>query len=863
MVSIVLLLIFFPVAASLPALQVPGLDTCEEEDAGLSAIQLRGDKLKVNKAALGAGIDASLVSSEEGLASSDDGDGSRTWSSLNASSLSEQASGFCSTLTGDRCRLGVGCFGANTECFNQRCRCRIGFCAAEGGNCVPAGSQLSYCVKTTTGTCLVRPCARGRGRTRCTGTFNCECAEDRCADDYGICRETRPPFITRVVPINPPRGYTAEAQRDAWPLGRHQVITALCLMGGGSRALSFAMGVLRALRLLRAIRSIDAISSNSGGSWAAAIFMFAPARFDDEALLGKATEYEDFTPGRLYLLEGPKRVLARGATRSFGEIALQKYSDGTLGSQLWVESVAEAVLKPYGLGDLNKFVAATKEEAQAIIARNPAQLGWDMSKFYIQRESTPDSPRPGLWLALGAVLAPYNHKADRFNVVPYEFASDFSGVPMYPKSGKIGIVPYRAASSLRGYGTGFEALVGGGLIENFAAGSDVPIDPAQQLGGLDVDVEVAAPPDTMSLGKMIAISSAAHAAFTPRGKLPAPLKRVSRATRKLSLKAYLWPVTRRRDEYPVDLKTKGLRYTMGDGGIVENLALLPMLQRGATRLLVAASIEKAITNCVGTKTYNFCRRVGAGKLQEPELMADPAKLEKLVDRSILSVFGMSTRMGSIRNPDFRREGVNNQVFEEEELWPLLCKLSTALQAGRPPVVLQTLTLMRNDWWGIKGGYEVSVIWVFNQVYKAFKENLPRETRKSWKGPNVGTLGSTFNGLSWTDVALIAANAEHSLRAAEALVVEMFPDAPLDDQAVSKDVADRLSPMGYLVPAAECAEEGAEEDVVEQDFEDLENGDNDDDEEDEVVDNADPILPPDGPPRVDDGDGFLDSISQQA
>lgn len=51
--------------------------------------------------------------------------------------------------------------------------------------------------------------------------------------------------------------------------------TGVCFSGGGSRALTVTMGVLRALESLKLIPHIDAISSVSGGTWASSIYMFA------------------------------------------------------------------------------------------------------------------------------------------------------------------------------------------------------------------------------------------------------------------------------------------------------------------------------------------------------------------------------------------------------------------------------------------------------------------------------------------------------------------------------------------------------------------------------------------------------------
>ena len=60
----------------------------------------------------------------------------------------------------------------------------------------------------------------------------------------------------------------------------------LAVSGGGSRALTCAMGQYRALKYLGVLDKVEVISSVSGGTWASASFVYLPSTFDDDDFLG-------------------------------------------------------------------------------------------------------------------------------------------------------------------------------------------------------------------------------------------------------------------------------------------------------------------------------------------------------------------------------------------------------------------------------------------------------------------------------------------------------------------------------------------------------------------------------------------------
>ena len=71
--------------------------------------------------------------------------------------------------------------------------------------------------------------------------------------------------------------------------------------------------------------------------------------------------------------------------------------------------------------------------------------------------------------------------------------------------------------------------------------------------------------------------------------------------------------------------------------------------------------------------------------------------------------------------DKRDEGwyySNNQVFKKSLLLPICQKLVSLKAAGKPAVIKETLEVLPNNYWGIKGGYKVGAMffqsWLFDR-----------------------------------------------------------------------------------------------------------------------------------------------------
>src|SRR5215470_10910080 len=89
-------------------------------------------------------------------------------------------------------------------------------------------------------------------------------------------------FKTTLFPLSTGDAAAPEEPVDLKTIG-------LCFSGGGSRALSCALGQYRALNLLGLMDDVLYISSVSGGTWASAAYTFLPSDFTDDDFLGPAT----------------------------------------------------------------------------------------------------------------------------------------------------------------------------------------------------------------------------------------------------------------------------------------------------------------------------------------------------------------------------------------------------------------------------------------------------------------------------------------------------------------------------------------------------------------------------------------------
>jgi hypothetical protein len=343
----------------------------------------------------------------------------------------------------------------------------------------------------------------------------------------------------------------------SWPeqLAGVKPNVGICFPGGGTRALTAAMGQLRGLLSFGGLTNVDYISCVSGGSWASTAFAYYNAgASSDEEFLGAVTEPQDITLHGLDDL--PTSSLGWGATRDLGDALDAALNAGVREDLLWAAAVGQVFFSRFGLYDIQSpsYFSLDAGTVARIQAANPSlanasfQVVRQPSGYkipYLLINATIDGPTHG---------APYS--PDPMVMVTYS--------PLY--SG----VPFQQTLH---YSSSVQALVGGGFIESFAWGCDAPTAPAT-----NGTVSVGAPDYVFEVANASATSSSAFAAALEKWKL----------LDKLLPEQNYWP--------PVDTANGGSQpaaqsFDFGDGGNLENYGLLPLILRGVKKALLFINTE--------------------------------------------------------------------------------------------------------------------------------------------------------------------------------------------------------------------------------------------------------------------------------
>lgn len=543
-----------------------------------------------------------------------------------------------------------------------------------GASRTSAESRGPDSCNTDVGDCTFLPCFRDRGPVQCLPdgpiAKRCHCLPGFCASDSFHCTSSATEIIGSVFPIS--------KASPSFPASHQGVEVGLCSSGGGGRALSFFVGGLRALTNLGLMPRFDALSTASGSTWASAIYMFANRT--SEQLLGKPTLPQELT---LDLLQQTSSEIGAAQTTSTNLIIAEMILTRAPLNKIWSCTIGQAFLSPFGLDSTGAYLAASAADVARILENNP-QL--TQGTFHV-----PQLGRPRTFVMLGTALSPRGYKDSADSAVGLQMSPDYIGIPFYPNDTTVNYTGLDGALTLN-------RVVGGGFVEAFAFNGQAPQDPKAQNGG--TAVRLPAPPIPFSLTDAVGISSWAVGARAA-GSLLGIVDPVE----------LYWPVTSARFPGP----QAAIRYNMGDGGDIDNAALLPLLQRGASRVVWFANSVTPLNRSYPWAHFCACTSVACGHDFDPILAG-------IVDQ-VLDKFGYGAKLTT--------SGwfyLHNQVFSTGEVFPLACKIWRLVQAGEPAIVQFNSRVMDNTWWGISGGFTVNILLVYLEHAANFNEALPQETR---------------------------------------------------------------------------------------------------------------------------------------
>jgi hypothetical protein len=472
----------------------------------------------------------------------------------------------------------------------------------------------------------------------------------------------------------------------------------LALSGGGSRAASASLGVVRALHRFDLLRHVRAISSVSGGSWFSVPFTFLPERFDEQEFLGpwvddpgdlrwfgdEPTSLRELSAGNFGV---PLTKLGMSIPAIVGDALRDRFS-GAPQERLWTRQVGEQLLAPIDLARFDDdhhpadFFAADERMADTIRLSNP-HLD---HPCYLVRQSKA-MPRPYL-IVNGAMRVTASDGRDA--LAPVQFTPWFSGV-------------------MGRFGTLDRLAVGGGGISSFGFGGQWQVGERER--------PVLRQRNPLALSDITGISSACYA--DAAGDIGMP---------------HLCPTL---DYFsPLWERPAAVRARFADAGSLENT--------GIANLLAYEDIDSVIAMVSSARPLQHL----AGRV--------------VVDRQVAALFGFrefdllhgwrrySEPGGGTR--DFR----NNQVFasSDGEFEALVARMEALHDAGEPIVVEQEHELVRNEVFAIAGGRKVRVLWVLLSPAKRWAEQLDPLVRLELglRFPNLSTVRTQ---LREGDVALLA------------------------------------------------------------------------------------------------------------
>jgi len=486
-------------------------------------------------------------------------------------------------------------------------------------------------------------------------------------------RSAAAPRYSLVYPIEqPPNGPYPEQANPRYSAAGGK--WGACFSGGGPRAFAAALGQMRGLHAAGVLPLVGAISCVSGGTWFGSPFSFASQSFDDDALLGPVVAPSLITVRELDRIDANCLGSVLPTLTDLYISVLYAYYVGQylLGylpyDKIWSRILNETILKPFGLDDTGTLFTLDQDSLALIRQRNQ---GFNVP-FHTLR---PDRP---FFIAGGTQIYPLGDLERGSRLVrSHPARSRATRVARMDRSvtnlpGQV----YRAFEYTPGYtgtpqffphaGIGGTDL-GGGYVESFAFDTPTPLS----VSGQNV-AAVPAGQYPFLLSDVVGSSSAALASvmdeFGYSGGFP-----------------YFgyWPI----DDIG---KESAATYSFGDGGILENTGIVPLLRRGYKVIFAFVNSPFPVNS-------------------------DDSGCVNGIDGQISRLFGF------IPSDDYG-SSQNTQIFASEQFAALATGLKAARAAGGPVVYADHYPILPSNPFQLVS-YTPQIFWVYNDRNEAWFNEL--------------------------------------------------------------------------------------------------------------------------------------------
>lgn len=445
----------------------------------------------------------------------------------------------------------------------------------------------------------------------------------------------------------------------------------VALQGGGARATCQCLGTLAALEALGYMRNVRYVCSVSGATGTTGPFCFLPPQHSTTKFFGGIpSDPKTLVPDNMEkLAEGSLlwSIFERGAGGSLCDL-LSFTWDETIGRWRHLNAYDQA-LTPMDLAAFDLFVEGSVMSAPVgteAHKRAVDAVGPAGAKVLPMRS---DAPFPILAGSRLIEAAGQHSKWCALECTPL-----YCGTPVdLPKAPG--------------------GHIGGGVVESFGFGAAAPrVLPGGRTAICDGEEVTVKPRTFVPLAKAVGISQAdAYTHYVPL-VLPTQSSCCEQALGGPVLP--MWS--------PADITSQNnCSASVGDGGPTDPCGLLALLRRRVKKVILQCcdgfSLLDAHTVSDCTWWTSYFGSLGAATLSSYSMSADDMVAQC-------------------------------HVFASTALQPLLDQLIEKGKRGAPMVADLTLDVLDNNLCGVKGGWQVRVLWCFPSLSQGFRSALPKDTQ---------------------------------------------------------------------------------------------------------------------------------------
>jgi len=420
----------------------------------------------------------------------------------------------------------------------------------------------------------------------------------------------------------------------------------IAFSGGGTRSASLTMGQMRSLDRIGILSRAKYVSAVSGGAWGSFPFTFLDSSISDETYYGPYLNPNQINMDNLEY--APDLSLTKAIDNAtFIDKILPELD---FGHDLFAQIVTKIILSPFKIGDQRKFFTLNQNSLDKILAVNP---NLKTSDFYLVN---PKKNRP-FYIAGGTLIRPDYH---RYQI---EMTPLYVGVnAFFPKAGSDGHYD-----------------IGGGYVEPHGFNTDSP----ESIQDNVVRLRVGKLKNIFNLGDSVGTSSSAASEFA----------------KKFGLSWLGFPEFKYWCNFKNPVKTHEKEYDFGDGGILENLAIMPLLKRKVEKIIVFVNCETPliggdetkgqITDSIPALFYPLNHQNGSGKFESNIVFANQKdKYQQLV----------------------------NGLLEK-------------IKNGQAPIHTDTYKVTKQPHYNITEEYDVQIMWVYNAKVGDWENKLKPDVKQ--------------------------------------------------------------------------------------------------------------------------------------